>query len=91
MAAADFFELNSGASMPRLGLGTYKLDGPASDTVALIRRAIELGYRHFDTASLYGNEEAVGQALIDAIRAGDITREELFVTCLLYTSPSPRD
>ncbi|SIS54316.1 2,5-diketo-D-gluconate reductase A [Corynebacterium appendicis CIP 107643] len=84
MAAAGVFELSSGATMPRLGLGTYKLDGPASDTVALIRRAIELGYRHIDTASLYGNEEAVGQALNDAIRAGDVTREDLFVTSKVW-------
>lgn len=90
MGAATFFELNSGASMPRLGLGTYKLDGPASETVALIRRAIELGYRHFDTAALYGNEEAVGQALNDAIRAGDVSREELFVTSKLWNDDQPR-
>lgn len=89
MPAAGFFELNSGVSMPRLGLGTYKLDGPASDTVALIRRAIELGYRHIDTASLYGNEEAVGQALNDAIRAGDVTREELFVTSKVWNDDQP--
>lgn len=90
MSAATFFELNSGASMPRLGLGTYKLDGPSSETVALIRRAIELGYRHFDTAALYGNEEAVGQALIDALRAGDVTREELFVTSKVWNDDQPR-
>lgn len=90
MPAAGFFELNSGVSMPRLGLGTYKLDGPVSDTTALIRRAIELGYRHIDTASLYGNEEAVGQALNDAIRAGDVTREELFVTSKVWNDDQPR-
>ena len=90
MPAAGFFELNSGVSMSRLGLGTYKLDGPASDTVAVIRRAIELGYRHIDTASLYGNEEAVGQALNDAIRAGDVTREELFVTSKVWNDDQPR-
>ena len=90
MAAAGVFELNSGATMPRLGLGTYKLDGPESETVALIRRAIELGYRHIDTASLYGNEEAVGQALNDAIRAGDVTREDLFVTSKVWNDDQPR-
>lgn len=90
MAAAEFFTLNSGATMPRLGLGTYKLDGPASDTVALVRRAVEVGYRHFDTASLYGNEEAVGQALNDAIRAGDVSREELFVTSKVWNDDQPR-
>lgn len=90
MSAATFFELNSGASMPQLGLGTYKLDGPASETIALIRRAIEHGYRHFDTASLYGNEDVVGHALNDAIRAGDVSREELFVTSKLWNDDQPR-
>ena len=47
--------------MPRLGLGTWQLEGPkASDTVA---QAIQLGYRHIDTATRYDNEAAVGKGL----------------------------
>ncbi|WJY89278.1 aldo/keto reductase [Corynebacterium confusum] len=65
-------------SMPQLGLGTYKLYG--EECISVVREAIELGYRHFDTATLYENEEALGQALNDAISAGDVTRDELFVT-----------
>lgn len=64
--------------MPQLGLGTYKLYG--EECISVVREAIELGYRHFDTATLYENEEALGQALNDAISAGDVTRDELFVT-----------
>lgn len=80
--------LNTGKAMPLIGLGTYKLTG--EDTNALIRRAIELGYRHFDTAALYGNEEAVGRALNDAIAAGDVTRDELFVTSKVWNDDQPR-
>ena len=80
--------LNDGHEMPLVGLGTYKLTGP--DAVTIIRRAIECGYRHFDTASLYGNEEEVGRAVHDAIAAGDVTREELTVTSKLWNDDQPR-
>lgn len=80
--------LNDGHTVPLIGLGTYKMTGP--DTVRLIRRAIELGYRHFDTASLYGNEESLGVAVREAISAGDITREELFITSKLWNDDQPR-
>lgn len=73
--------LNDGYEMPMIGVGTYKL---GDDTEAVVRRAIELGYRHIDTASLYGNEESVGKAINGAIAAGDVTREELFVTTKLW-------
>ncbi|WP_018297605.1 aldo/keto reductase [Corynebacterium lubricantis] len=73
--------LNDGYEMPLLGLGTYKL---GDDTENLVRRAIELGYRHIDTASLYGNEEAVGRAINGAIAAGDVSREDLFVVTKLW-------
>lgn len=70
--------LNDGKEMPLVGLGTNKLLG--EEAVRVVRQAIELGYRHFDTASRYGNEEALGTAFAQAIAAGDVTREELFVT-----------
>lgn len=76
------YALNDDTVMPQLGLGTYKI---APDEVAsIVRTAIELGYRHFDTARLYDNEEAVGRALNDAINAGDVTREELYVVSKLW-------
>lgn len=70
--------LNDGTEIPQLGLGTWNLTGEEGKKV--IREAISLGYRHIDTASAYGNEEIVGQAVADAIRAGDVTREEMFIT-----------
>ena len=80
--------LNDGYDFPLLGLGTYKLSD--EDVNKVIRRAIELGYRHIDTASFYGNEEAVGKALNDAIPAGDVTREDLFVTTKLWNDDQDR-
>ena len=80
--------LNDGYDFPLLGLGTYKLSD--EDVNKVIRRAIELGYRHIDTASFYGNEEAVGKALNDAISAGDVAREDLFVTTKLWNDDQDR-
>lgn len=74
--------LNDERSLPLLGLGTYKLKDEECERA--IRAAIEIGYRKFDTATLYENEEAVGKALNDAMRAGDVTRDELFVTTKVW-------
>lgn len=76
------FTLNDSTTMPQLGLGTYKMD--SEDVGRIVRTAVELGYRHFDTARLYNNEEAVGRALNDAIKAGDVKREELYVVSKLW-------
>ncbi|WP_435177574.1 aldo/keto reductase [Halorussus sp. AFM4] len=59
--------------MPMLGLGTYEMDD--EECRESVGRAIEMGYRHVDTAEMYENEDAVG----DAIAAADVDREELFV------------
>ncbi|XP_074578406.1 deoxymugineic acid synthase 1-like [Curcuma longa] len=79
--------LRSGSTpMPRVGLGTASF--PLSDTEstrAAVLRAIELGYRHLDTAALYGSEEAVGQAVAEALSTGLIaSRDELFITSKLW-------
>lgn len=67
--------LNDGNSIPQLGLGVFQLEDPASCERA-VAAALDCGYRHIDTASIYGNEEAVGRALA----ASGISREEIFVT-----------
>lgn len=61
-------------AMPRLGLGTWQLSGQGA--IAAILSALEIGYRHFDTAQLYDNEAAVGAA----IRQSGLPRAEIFVT-----------
>ncbi|KAL6178284.1 hypothetical protein ACLB2K_049803 [Fragaria x ananassa] len=79
--------LSSGKKMPVLGFGTGVVGSPRpAQTLALILLdAIELGYRHFDTAALYGTEEAVGLAITQALERGLIkTRDELFITSKLW-------
>ncbi len=80
--------LNDGYDLPLIGLGTYKLAG--EDVETIVRTAIELGYRHIDTASFYGNEAEVGKAVNEAIAAGDVTREDLFITTKLWNDDQHR-
>ena len=70
-------ELASGATMPLLGLGTWQARGGSA--VAAVRTALELGYRLVDTATVYGNEREVGQA----VRESGLARDEVFVTTKL--------
>jgi diketogulonate reductase-like aldo/keto reductase len=78
-------ELASGARMPILGLGTWQAQG--RDAVAAVLHALEVGYRHIDTARVYGNEEQVGQA----VAASAVPREEVFVTTKLPPSRAGRE
>lgn len=71
-------ELNDGNTIPQLGLGVFKLNQLVTER--LVSEALELGYRHFDTARIYDNEAAVGRA----IRMSGIPREEIFVTTKLW-------
>ena len=73
-------ELAGGGRMPVLGLGTWELGGRAC--VEVVRRALELGYRHIDTAEMYANEGEVGQALA----ASGVDRGEVFLTTKVWTS-----
>lgn len=77
MTAIPSLTLNSGTAIPQLGLGTWPLDDvEAADAVAA---AAEVGYRHFDTATKYGNEAGVAEGM----RRTGIARDELFVTTKL--------
>lgn len=66
--------LNNGVSMPLLGLGCWDLNGKEARTA--VEMAIDIGYRLFDTAAMYGNEREVGEA----IRNSSIRRENVFIT-----------
>ncbi|MET0812892.1 MAG: aldo/keto reductase [Microbacterium sp.] len=70
--------LNSGYDIPQLGYGVFKV--PPAETEKVVTEALELGYRHIDTAAIYGNEEGVGRA----IAASGIPRHELFVTTKVW-------
>lgn len=74
--------LNSGYEMPINGLGTYSLHG--DECINSVKSALESGVRLIDTASAYGNEEEVGQAIREAIEEGLIQREDVFVTTKIY-------
>ena len=82
--------------MPSLGLGTWRLgESPAqrSNEIAAVRRAIEIGYRLIDTAEMYGEggaEAVVGQAVAEALRAGELRREELLIVSKVYPHNASR-
>lgn len=74
--------LNSGYEMPINGLGTYSLHG--DECINSVKSALESGVRLIDTASAYGNEKEVGQAIREAIDEGLIQREDVFVITKIY-------
>jgi alcohol dehydrogenase (NADP+) len=84
--------LYTGATMPAVGLGTFGSDAVgAAEVAAAVRGAAAIGYRHFDCASVYGNEDAVGAALDEVVRSG-IKREALWVTSKLWNDKhAPED
>ncbi len=71
-------------TLPKLGLGTWK--AKPNEVNRAVREAIVAGYRHFDCSPIYENEAEVGQALKEAIRAGDVRREELWITSKLWNN-----
>ena len=77
MTSVPQLTLNNGVQIPQLGLGVWQVD-PA-DTQRVVEDALELGYRHIDTAQMYGNEAGVGAALA----ASGLKRDEVFVTSKL--------
>jgi len=79
-------KLNTGASIPIIGFGTWKirLNGAAQKAVA---EALELGYRHIDTARIYGNEKGVGRGIVQS----EIKREDIFVTTKLWNGDQGYD
>ncbi|MFK0171578.1 aldo/keto reductase [Streptomyces sp. NPDC090306] len=72
--------LNNGVEMPALGLGVFQT--PPDETRDAVKAALELGYRHIDTAAAYGNEREVGQALRDS----GVPRDEVFVETKIWIS-----
>ena len=79
-------KLAIGVDMPYLGLGVYKMTD-REEAIQAMKKALEMGYRAIDTASLYYNEEEVGEA----IRVSDVPREEIFVTTKVWNSDQGYD
>jgi 2,5-diketo-D-gluconate reductase A len=69
--------LNDGSDVPQFGFGVFQI--PTEQTVTAVRTALDAGYRHIDTAQMYGNEAEVGQAIAES----GVAREEIFVTTKL--------
>jgi 2,5-diketo-D-gluconate reductase A len=85
VATVPTIRLNNGVEIPQLGFGVYQV--PPEDTAEAVSTALEIGYRHIDTAEMYGNEKGVGEAVA---RSG-IDRGEVFVTSKLNNGYHRRD
>jgi 2,5-diketo-D-gluconate reductase A len=77
MSAVPTIELNDGHSIPQLGFGVFQIE--PDETAEAVTTALEIGYRHIDTAEMYGNEKGVGEA----VRASGLDRGDVFVTSKL--------
>jgi 2,5-diketo-D-gluconate reductase A len=80
MTTVPTLTLNDGHEIPQLGFGVFKVD--PDETERIVSDALEAGYRHIDTAAVYGNEVGVGRA----IASSGIPRDELFITTKLWNS-----
>ncbi|MDQ4106003.1 MAG: aldo/keto reductase, partial [Actinomycetota bacterium] len=80
MSVVPDITLNDGNTIPQLGFGVFQID--PEDTVEAVSEALRIGYRHIDTAEMYGNEKEVGEA----IRDSGLDRGEVFVTSKLNNS-----
>ena len=85
MASVPTIRLNNGVEIPQLGFGVFQVE--PDETVEAVRTALEVGYRHIDTAEMYGNEKEVGQA----IRESGLDPSEVFVTSKLNNGFHARD
>ena len=77
----EYITLNDGIKIPAIGFGTFLIP-PDGSTYRAVREALEIGYRHIDTAAAYENEEEVGRA----VRDSGVPREEVFITSKLWLS-----
>jgi 2,5-diketo-D-gluconate reductase A len=77
MTTTPAIELNDGHAIPQLGFGVFQI--PPEDTAEAVTRALEIGYRHIDTAEMYGNERGVGEG----VRASGLDRGDVFITSKL--------
>ena len=77
MITVPTIELNDGTAIPQLGFGVFQID--PGETAEAVTRALEIGYRHIDTAEMYGNEKEVGEG----IRAAGLDRDDVYITSKL--------
>ena len=90
-AAIPQRKLYTGFTMPAIGLGTFGSDHVSAEEVAeMVKGAVAVGYRHFDCASVYGNESEIGLSLQEILRGG-IRREDLWITSKLWNNMHGED
>lgn len=75
------YKLKNGVTVPQVGFGTWQIE-EGELALNAVKKALEVGYRHIDTAAVYGNEVSVGQAISES----NLKREEIFVTSKLWNS-----
>ncbi|MGZ9100564.1 MAG: aldo/keto reductase, partial [Brevundimonas sp.] len=78
-----------GHAIPLLGFGTWNLT--PEDARRMVAEALRIGYRHIDTAWIYHNEAAVGDGIRDAIEAGHVAREDIWLTTKIWVAHFERD
>lgn len=81
----EYVTLNNGVTMPQLGFGVFQI--PEDQTEQVVRDAVDAGFRLFDTAAAYGNEEALGRAIATC----GVPRDELFITTKLWLTDASYD
>lgn len=82
MNTREHVTLNGDIHLPAVGFGTYLIDN--ADAPAVVRNALDVGYRHIDTAEAYRNEEGVGAAIRAVVEGGTVSRADIFVTTKLW-------
>jgi len=85
MPPIPHLDLRDGAEIPQIGFGVFLV--PDDETEAAVASALEIGYRHIDTAAVYGNERSVGRA----VAASGLAREDIFVTSKCWNSDQGYD
>lgn len=76
------FPLNADTSISAVGFGTFLIN--QENVAPAVRTALSLGYRHIDTAAVYGNEEGVGEGIRAALKEHGLNRQDIFVTTKLW-------
>jgi alcohol dehydrogenase (NADP+) len=80
-------KLSNGAEIPVIGLGTFGSDNYTNEEIAhAVKYAIQIGYRHIDCASVYGNEKEIGKVLSELQRSGTVKRKELWITSKVWNN-----
>jgi alcohol dehydrogenase (NADP+) len=80
----EYLKFRNNDKMPAFGLGTWKSE--PGDVYKAVLEAVKIGYRHIDCSPLYGNEAEIGMAIKDLISAGEVKREDLWITSKLWNN-----